>query len=111
MIPLVYGAGIQNKVLEAMACGTPVIANGRATAALSCKSGRDLVVADEAGEFSQKIVALLESPTYRNSIGQAGREYVEKNHSWDAVASKLEQVYISCEETVAESRLRATSPA
>ncbi len=117
VIPLVYGAGIQNKVLEAMACGTPVIANGRATAALSCKSDRDLVVAGEASEFSQKILAVLESPTYRTSIGQAGREYVEKNHSWDAVASKLEQVYVSCEGTVAETdaveenRLRAISPA
>ena len=35
LYPLLYGAGVQNKVLEAMACGTPVVATPRAVQALS----------------------------------------------------------------------------
>jgi len=34
VVPLVYGAGIQNKILEAMACGTPVITASRALSSL-----------------------------------------------------------------------------
>jgi glycosyltransferase involved in cell wall biosynthesis len=45
--PLLYGAGIQNKVLEAMACATPVVASPRAVSALSAQGWRDIVVADD----------------------------------------------------------------
>jgi glycosyltransferase involved in cell wall biosynthesis len=37
--PLLYGAGIQNKALEAMACGTPVVATAQATGALRVGTG------------------------------------------------------------------------
>ncbi len=44
---LTYGAGVQNKVLEAMACGTPVVATSKAVSALQAVPGQDVLVADE----------------------------------------------------------------
>ena len=45
--PLVYAAGIQNKVLEAMARGVPVVTSASACAALEAVVGRDVVSADD----------------------------------------------------------------
>ncbi|MBW7882729.1 MAG: glycosyltransferase [Caldilineaceae bacterium] len=91
--PLLYGAGIQNKVLEAMSCGTPVVATRQASAALDVVSGRDLLVADDAHEFAQAVLDLLENPARRREVGAAGRTYVEQKHSWEAIADRLETIY------------------
>lgn len=91
--PVVYGAGIQNKVLEALACATPTVATSRATAALDVIHGHELVIADQAESFSQAIVDLLEQPEKRTALGRQGRKFVEKNHSWDAITTQLEEIY------------------
>ena len=91
--PLLYGAGIQNKALEAMACGTPVVATAQATAALRVQSGQELLVADGAEAFADAVLKLLGDGELRARLGAAGRRYVEAYHSWDAAAQLLEAAY------------------
>lgn len=93
--PLVYGAGIQNKVLEAMACATPVIASRQAIAALTAVDGEHLLVAEDADAFAQHLLRLLADPALRQRLGTAGRRYVERHHDWARIAERLEQVYLS----------------
>lgn len=93
VVPLVYGAGVQNKVLEAMACATPVVAYAPAVAALSLTPGQDLALADNAAEFAGQIIALLQEPEKRRQIGRNGRAYVEREHDWNRIAGRLEDVY------------------
>lgn len=91
--PLLYGAGIQNKALEALACGTPVVATAQATAALRVQSGQELLVADGAEAFADAVLKLLGDVELRARLGAAGRRYVEAYHSWDAAAQLLEAAY------------------
>jgi glycosyltransferase involved in cell wall biosynthesis len=91
--PIVYGAGIQNKVLEAMACGTPVIASKQATSALAVENGRELMTASDVAGFAEAIVSLLDDPQRREEFTQKGRAYVEQKHSWDCASRQLEDVY------------------
>ena len=49
--PITYGAGIQNKVLEAMACATPVVASSQAVSALNTISGKDIFNWSECTPF------------------------------------------------------------
>lgn len=91
--PISYGAGIQNKVLEAMACATPVVASPQAVSALTAEPGVDLLVAGEPAEFARAVLRLLEDSQLRLQIAQNGRHYVEDFHDWRAVAAQLEQVY------------------
>lgn len=91
--PLTYGAGIQNKALEAMACGTPVVATRQATAALNVVSGRELLIADGAEAFADALLKLLADPVLRSQIGVMGRRYVETHHSWDTAVAALERLY------------------
>lgn len=91
--PLRYGAGIQNKVLEAMALGRPVVASAQAAVALNAVPGRDLLVGRDPGEFAQQAIRLLGAPGLRRELGWAGRRYVEAHHDWDDIAGRLETVY------------------
>ncbi|MEZ4672699.1 MAG: glycosyltransferase [Caldilineaceae bacterium] len=91
--PLLYGAGIQNKILEAMACGTPVVTTSQAAAGTAAQVGRDFLVADSAPQFAAALDTLLNDPVRRLALGQAGRAYVEAFHSWHAIAAQLETIY------------------
>ena len=91
--PIQYGVGIQNKVLEALACGTPVVATPQAVSALATRDGQDLVVGRDAGELAAAIGALLGDTDRRKRIGEAGRAYVERHHGWQAAAGRLTDIY------------------
>ncbi len=91
--PLVYGTGIQNKVLEAMASGLPVVATSQAAAALGVQNGRELFIADQPSEFAERVIELLADPDLRMHFSATGREFVERHHDWNRVASQLEEIY------------------
>jgi len=88
-----YGVGIQNKVLEAMAMETPVVCSAQASSALSAVHGNDLLVGDTPEQIAHYILELLKSPEKRESVGQAGRRYVEKHQTWDSAAALFESLY------------------
>lgn len=92
-VPLVYGAGSQFKVLEAMACGTPVVATPAAAAPYQARPGADLLVGDPPEAFAAELVRVLSDPALAQALGQAGRRYVEQHHRWRNLAGQLEAVY------------------
>jgi sugar transferase (PEP-CTERM/EpsH1 system associated) len=91
--PIRYGAGIQNKVLEAMACETPVVSSPQATAALSIRPGLDIITENEPEDFAAAVLRLLDNPDLRRQIGNAGRKYVDTNHRWANIVENLVNVY------------------
>ncbi len=99
--PLRYSVGIQNKVLEAMACGLPVVTTPQGCKALSTDIGHHLLAADTPAAFARQVLTLLDSPQMRNSLADAGRRYVETHHNWYKHASRLAEIY---QEAVAEHR-------
>jgi polysaccharide biosynthesis protein PslH len=93
VVPLVYGAGIQNKILEAMACGTPVVTTSNAISSLDVTSGKELRVADGAEEFARAILELLNDPDRRLEISAAGLDYVKNYHNWTTIAGHMLAYY------------------
>ncbi len=101
--PITYGAGIQNKVLEAMACGTPVISSSQAVSSLDVKPAVDLMVADEPYEFAEKVIELLDDPERCKRMGQYGRDYVTSHHDWNKIVYQLVSIY---DQIVSEQKLQ-----
>ena len=91
--PLRYSVGIQNKVLEAMAMGTPVITTSGACRALMVEPDTHLLVGDTIPSLAQAILWLLGDADKRHRLGRAGRTFVENHHDWDSIAALLEAVY------------------
>ena len=91
--PMVYSVGIQNKVLEAMALGTPVVVAAQAVSALGACPGRDLLVAETAPEFAKAALRVMADTELRTTLSQSGRTYVEQQHNWQAVTERLVDVY------------------
>lgn len=89
--PMRSGSGMQFKILEAMACGIPVVATTIGKGDIGCAAGADILVSDTGAEFARQVVALLQSPALRQQIGDAGFRYVQDMHSWDAINQQFVQ--------------------
>jgi sugar transferase (PEP-CTERM/EpsH1 system associated) len=108
--PISVKVGIQNKILEAMAMGIPVVSTTRGIEGLGAVPGRDVMVADSPAEFAAHVGRLIGDPALGERVGQAGRRYVELHHRWDATARKVETLYTEAIERRAHSWLPATQP-
>lgn len=93
VVPLIYGAGIQNKILEAMATGLPVVTTSKALSSLGAKPGSEILVGDTTDEFSSRILDLLTDSTFQRSVGAGGLRYVQQNHHWNKIVSRLAGIY------------------
>jgi glycosyltransferase involved in cell wall biosynthesis len=93
--PLVYSVGMQNKVVEAMALGTPTVISDQSAAALSVRSGYDTLVATNARSFAEKALDLMTNSSLREAISVQGRRYVEKQHDWRHITDRLVDIYLS----------------
>jgi glycosyltransferase involved in cell wall biosynthesis len=88
--PMQSGSGMQFKILEAMACGVPVVTTTLGLGDISATPGQDLLVADSPAEFSKAVVDLLKSQELAADVGEHGMQYVQSNHSWDALNERFE---------------------
>ena len=79
--PLRIARGIQNKVLEAMAMGIPVVATPQAFEGINATPHKDLLVEDNPGDFAQGVVRLLHDATLRNELRNNTRCKIEANYS------------------------------
>lgn len=87
--PVRLGAGVQNKVLEYMSLGLPVVSTRLGLEGFAAKPGRDLLVADSPEEMAAAVCLLLEDRLAAASQARCARDYVEQQHSWDAMLSPL----------------------
>jgi len=104
--PLPYAVGIQYKVLEAMALGTPVVASTPVAVGLQAIAGRDLLVADEPADFAVAVLRLLEDQTQWRSLATHGIVYIKAYHHSDVITQQLTAVYTQALDAFAVSSRR-----
>jgi polysaccharide biosynthesis protein PslH len=92
--PLRFGAGIKNKVLEALAMGCAVIATPLSIDGIDARDGDHLLLADaDAPTFAARIIAALDDAPLRQRLGDDGRALIAARYTWAQVAARYEQIY------------------
>ena len=90
--PLRIGAGLKNKVLEALAMGIPVAATPLSVDGIRVKHGESAWIAD-ADDMAAGVLRLLRDEELRRRLAVHGRALIEAEYTWDRVASRYERLY------------------
>lgn len=94
--PLRIARGTQNKILEAMAMGVPVVCSRLAADGVDAEPGRHLLTADTPSELCDAIVGILADPSLRGRLADAGRARVLSNHAWPNSMKRLDAIIDRC---------------
>jgi glycosyltransferase involved in cell wall biosynthesis len=82
--PLRIGAGMQNKLVQAMAAGLPVVATPVANEGIGATADSHLWLRDDPRAFADAVIQLLRDRAARERLGAAARDYVERHWTWEA---------------------------
>ncbi len=91
--PLQAGSGIQNKILEAMAMGLPVVTTSYGNNGITAQNEKEIIVADNPQKFLDKVIDLLETSEKRELLSLNARIFVVSNFSWNKKINQLENIY------------------
>jgi glycosyltransferase involved in cell wall biosynthesis len=83
------GSGLQNKLLEAMAIGTPVICSSLANNALSATNNEHLLIADIASDYANLIIKLLNDNELQQHLTSNAQIFVKHTYNWDTICQNL----------------------
>jgi polysaccharide biosynthesis protein PslH len=92
IVPLRIGGGTRLKIFEAMSMAKAVVSTSIGAEGLPVKNDEHLVIADGPAKFAENTLRLLSAPPLRAQIGQAARELVEMNYSWNTVSQAFTDV-------------------
>ena len=90
--PLRFAAGVQNKVLEGMAAGRPVVSTSIVNQGVGAVEGRDLITADDAQSIADAVIYLLRDPEKCKQLGRLARSFVQANYKWDFVRQRMQAI-------------------
>ncbi|MFQ5416550.1 MAG: glycosyltransferase [Myxococcota bacterium] len=90
--PLRIGAGMQNKIVQAMACELPVVATRIANEGIGGEPDAHILLRDDEEGMAEAIIGLLRDPAARRRQGAAARAFVEARWTWEAHFEQLESV-------------------
>jgi sugar transferase (PEP-CTERM/EpsH1 system associated) len=93
--PLRIGAGTQNKVLEAMAMGVPVVCSEIGFDGLGIQSGEGVFKETTKETFIQRVSSLLEDQQVREITGKKGQEVIHEKFDWNILSKQLEKHFKS----------------
>jgi sugar transferase (PEP-CTERM/EpsH1 system associated) len=94
--PLQIARGTQNKLLEAMAMGVPVVTSPAAAGGVDALDRRHFLVASAPAEVARAVLHILENPGERARLAHAGRQRMLSHHDWSRSMQRLDRIIERC---------------
>jgi len=107
-----HDEGMSNAILEAMACGLPVLAtdvSGNIEVILDGKTGM-LIPPGDSHSLRQVLKELLIDPERRRAFGTAGRERVVHSYSWEQTSQQYIEVFLGINKVPKVNKVRGYYP-
>lgn len=89
VVPLRIARGVQNKVLEAMACGRPIVCSSAPLKGLQVEPGLQLLQADAPDDWIRQIENVFDDNCLAEELGMAASAWVQLNHRWNSCLEPL----------------------
>ncbi len=109
--PLNIARGTQNKILEAMALGVPVIVSRVAAGGVDALDQEHFLVASTPDEYATAIHRVIENPDERRRLALAGRARILSNHAWERSMQRLDAIIGCCISNFRDAPLAREAPA
>ena len=90
--PLISGAGIKNKLLQAWAMGLPTVATPVSVGGLGASDGAELLIRESPQAFASAVLELLADEPARLRLAAAARAAAVERFAWPAMAGRLESL-------------------
>ncbi len=90
--PHVGGSGIQNKIIEAMACGCPIVTTTTGIQGIQATHGKDVMIGISHQELGEHTIKLLKDDLFANQVSMNARLLIERTHSWESVFEALDKI-------------------
>ncbi|MFC1975741.1 glycosyltransferase family 4 protein [Chloroflexota bacterium] len=95
VVPMQAGSGQQFKIIEAMACGTPVVATSYALGGIEATDSEHLLIANEVDAFAYQVTRLLQDQNLARCLAYNARRLAETKYTWERSVAELEKTYYS----------------
>lgn len=90
--PLRFAAGVQNKILQAMVLGVPVVTTMLGNEGIGAKFDKEILIADTEFDFAEKVIKILKDSKLRKKIGLNAQKFALKKFKWDIFNQRFEKI-------------------
>lgn len=95
LVPLKFESGTRFKILEAGACGIPIVSTTLGAEGIPLTNGKNILIADNSKSFARAVIRLLSDRDFAKQIAHNCRNFILKNYTIDVLSAEAESILMS----------------